>query len=328
MTAKKGFIILLLATLSAAAGIAQTAHNIWDPPYRQGIAAEVEDRIITFEEMRREMMPLIPRIRENSRNQAEFNRRMEELYFEILQNLIDRVIIVNEFRKREFNIPQSVIESHMDQILIEDFDNDRAKFHEYLQMIGKNVREYRRDLREQIIVGAMRGERRRSQSEISPERIERFYSENKLHFYEEEAIHMRVIMLRPLADESPDLMRQQIERVMNELSAGRDFADVAREFSQDNRRERGGDWGWIQRRDLREELVEAAFGLDIGEHSEPVRIGNQTFILYVEDIREEGIQPLAEVRERIEEILASQLERQSQEQWLERLRRNAYIKYY
>ncbi len=328
MTAKKGFIILLLATLSAAAGIAQTAHNIWDPPYRQGIAAEVEDRIITFEEMRREMMPLIPRIRENSRNQAEFNRRMEELYFEILQNLIDRVIIVNEFRKREFNIPQSVIESHMDQILIEDFDNDRAKFHEYLQMIGKNVREYRRDLREQIIVGAMRGERRRSQSEISPERIERFYSENKLHFYEEEAIHMRVIMLRPLADESPDLMRQQIERVMSELSAGRDFADVAREFSQDNRRERGGDWGWIQRRDLREELVEAAFGLDIGEHSEPVRIGNQTFILYVEDIREEGIQPLAEVRERIEEILASQLERQSQEQWLERLRRNAYIKYY
>ncbi|MCC5808436.1 MAG: peptidylprolyl isomerase [Opitutales bacterium] len=328
MTAKKGFIILLLATLATAAGIAQTAHNIWDPPFRQGIAAEVEDRIITFEEMRREMMPLIPRIRENSRSQSEFNRRMEELYFEILQNLIDRVIIVNEFRKREFNIPQSVIESHMDQILIEDFDNDRAKFHEYLQMIGKNVREYRRDLREQIIVGAMRGERRRSQSEISPERIERFYSENKLHFYEEEAIHMRVIMLRPLADESPDLMRQQIERVMNELASGRDFAEVAREYSQDNRRERGGDWGWIQRRDLREELVEAAFNLDIGQHSDPVRIGNQTFILYVEDIRDEGIQPLGEVRERIEEILANQLERQSQEQWLERLRRDAYIKYY
>lgn len=328
MTIHKSIFLFILATLAAAAGIAQTAHNIWDPPFRQGIAAEVEDRIITFEELRREMMPLIPRIREDARSTAEFNRRMQELYFEVLQNLIDRILIVTEFRRREFNIPQSVIESQMDQILIEDFENDRARFHEYLQSIGKNVREFRRDLRDQIIVGAMRGERRRSQSEISPERIERFYNENKLHFYEEEAIHMRVIMLRPLADESPDLMRQQIERVMSELSAGRDFADVAREFSQDNRRERGGDWGWIQRRDLREELVEAAFRLEIGEHSEPVRIGNQTFIIFVEDIRDEGIQPLAEVRERIEEILANQLARQSQEQWLERLRRDAYIKYY
>lgn len=321
-------VIFLSLLATCLTGLAQVAHNVWDPPFRQGIAAEVEEQIITFEELRREMTPLIPQIRESSRSRAEFTRRMEELYFEVLQNLIDRILIVKEFSKREFNIPQTYVENEFDRILIEDFDRDRARFLEYLDSIGKNVREFRADLRERIIVSVMRGEKRRSESQISPERIERFYSENKIHFYEEESVRLRIIMLRPLADESEDLMRQNIERVQEELNGGKEFADVARQLSQDSRRDRGGDWGWIKRSDLKDELSVVGFRLNIGQYSEPIQLGNQIFFLFVEDRRDEGIQPLNEVRERIEEILAGQLARQAQEQWLERLRRESYIKFY
>jgi peptidyl-prolyl cis-trans isomerase SurA len=319
---------LLFGITCGIAASAQTAHNIWDPPYRQGLAAEVENTVITFEELRREMAPLIPRIRESARSRAEFTTRMEELYFEVLQNLIDRVLIVEEFRKKEFNIPQTYIENEFDRILIEDFENDRARFLEYLDSQGKNVREFRSDLRERIIVSIMRSEKRKSQSQISPERIEQFYNENKINFYEEEAVKLRIIMLRPLADENPDQMRQTIDRIYEELDSGAEFADVARRYSQDSRRESGGDWGWIQRPDLRDELSAAAFLLEISEYSDPITMGDQVFILYAEDKRDEGIQPLNEVRDRIEEILASQLARQAQQQWIERLRREAYIRYY
>jgi peptidyl-prolyl cis-trans isomerase SurA len=317
-------ILLFIGTPLAA----QQAHNIWDPPYRQGIAAEVEDTIITFEELRREMMPLMPRIREASRSRAEFTQRMEELYFEVLQSLIDRELIVKEFREREFQLPQTVIENEFDRILIEDFENDRARFHEYLESQGKNVREFRRDLFHRIIVSIMRSEKRRSQSQISPERIEQFYTENKINFYEDEAVKLRLIMLRPLADEGPDQMRQTIEQVYEELESGLPFADAARRFSQDTRAERGGDWGWIKRADLRDELSGVAFDLEPGTWSEPVTISDQVFILFAEDRRDEGIQPLNEVRDRIEEILASQLARQVQEEWIERLRRDAHIRYF
>jgi peptidyl-prolyl cis-trans isomerase SurA len=319
---------LILALTAGLPAAAQTAHNIWDPPFRQGIAAEVENSIITFEELRREMAPLIPRIRESSRSRAEFTASMEELYFEVLQNLIDRVLIVEEFSKKEFNIPQTYVENEFDRILIEDFENDRARFLEYLESQGKNVREFRRDLRERIVVSIMRAEKRKSQSQISPERIEQFYNDNKINFYEEESVKLRIIMLRPLADENPDQMRQTIDRINEELAAGADFADVATRYSQDSRRERGGDWGWIRRPDLRDELSAVAFLLQPGEHSDPIPMGEQIFILYAEDKRDEGIQPLNEVRERIEEILASQLARQAQQQWIERLRREAYIRYY
>jgi peptidyl-prolyl cis-trans isomerase SurA len=320
--------LLCLALLPVTSITAQTAHNIWDPPFKQGIAAEVENTIITFEELRREMAPLIPRIRESSRSRAEFTQRMEELYFEVLQNLIDRVLIVEEFKKKEFNIPQTYIENEYDRILIEDFENDRARFLEYLESQGKNVREFRNDLRERIVVSIMRAEKRKSQSQISPERIEQFYNENKINFYEEEAVKLRIIMLRPLADENPDQMRQTIENIYGELKNGADFAGVAQKYSQDSRRERGGDWGWIQRPDLKDELSAVAFTLEKGAYSDPVTLGDQIFILFAEDKRDEGIQPINEVRDRIEEILASQLARQAQQQWLERLRREAYIRYY
>ncbi len=321
-------IICLLALFAGLPAAAQTVHNIWDPPYRQGIAAEVENSIITFEELRREMAPLIPRIRESSRSRAEFNKRMEELYVEVLMNLIDQVLIVEAFKEKEYQLPQTYIENEYDRILIEDFEGDRSRFLEYLESQGKNVREFRLDLRDRIIVSVMRAEKRKSQSQISPERIEQFYNENKINFYEEEAIKLRIIMLRPLADENPDQMRQTIDRIYEELKAGTPFDEVASKYSQDSRRDRGGDWGWIQRPDLKDELSAAAFALEKGTYSEPIKMGDQTFILYVEDKREEGIQPINEVRDRIEEILSSQLARQAQDQWIERLRREAYIRYY
>jgi len=326
LTKIAGFSVL--AGMLCSNAISQTAHNVWDPPFRQGIAAEVENTIITFEELRREMAPLIPRIRESPRSRAEFTRRMEELYFEVLQNLTDQILIVKEFGEKEYNIPQSYVENEFDRILIEDFENDRARFLEYLESQGKNVREFRADLRERIVVSVMRSEKRKSQSQISPERIEQFYNENKISFYEEEAVKLRIIMLRPLADENPDQMRQTQERVYADLESGKPFEEVARKYSQDSRRERGGDWGWIQRPDLKDELSAVAFALETGEYSDPVQLGDQIFILYVEDKRDEGIQPINEVRDRIEEILASQLARQAQQQWIERLRREAYIRYY
>ena len=116
--------------------------------------------------------------------------------------------------------------------------------------------------------------------------------------------------------------------IYEELGNGVSFDEVARQYSQDSRRDRGGDWGWIQRPDLKDELSAVAFALEEGEFSDPVELGDQIFILFAEEKREEGIQPINQVRDRIEEILASQLARQAQEQWIERLRREAYIRYY
>ena len=65
-----------------------------------------------------------------------------------------------------------------------------------------------------------------------------------------------------------------------------------------------------------------------GECSEPVITPEGCFLLYAEDRKYAGIQPLDEVRDQIERILVQQMSRETQRPWLERLRRNGYVKHF
>jgi peptidyl-prolyl cis-trans isomerase SurA len=174
----------------------------------------------------------------------------------------------------------------------------------------------------------MRDDLRRTTSEVSPERIREYHRENSVKFMQEEAVHLRLILLSPKTDEPTSVLMQEAERIIERLEAGEPFEALAREASDDEKAEEGGDWGWISRGDLRSELVEPAFSLEEGQHSEPVVVDGNVFILYVEKRRDEGVQPLENVRDEIEEAISAHLARRAQQRWLERLREEAYVKYF
>jgi peptidyl-prolyl cis-trans isomerase SurA len=300
-----------------------------DGRFENGIVADVEGRVITVGDVRRRLEPLLPQIAGAVASQEEFESQIEMIEDEIIQTLVDEVLIVRDFYSDEKRqIPNSIVENEMQERLVNEFDDDRAKFLAYLKSIGKTRAEYRQIIKEDIVVSWMRGQNRKSQSIVSPIKIENFYTENRDQYFQADGVHLRLILLKQIADENQSILNQTAETIMTRLRNGGSFADLAKEFSQDSRKNQGGDWGWIARNDLREELATAAFSLDAGEFGEPIKIGKEIFILKVEEKRLAGIQPLDEVREDIESKLASQMQRESQERWLERLRRNAYVRYF
>ncbi|RME69653.1 MAG: peptidylprolyl isomerase [Verrucomicrobia bacterium] len=327
---KYAAFVVALTTLAVSFASAQATGDVEvGARFANGIAAIVENRIITVGDIRREIQPLLPQIRMQSRTEAEFRKNIESVEDEIIQNLVDQVLIVKDFYSDEKRrIPPNIIDEEIEERIITQFEGDRSKFLEYLRAIGKTQREYRQLVTEEIIVGYMRGQMRKSEAVVSPVKIENFYVEHRDRFYQPDRAHIRLIKLSRIADEDEAILEQTAETILKRLEAGESFADLAREFSQDSRKEEGGDWGWLNREDLREELADAAFALEPGQHTEPIRLGDDIYILYLEDKRDAGIQPLEEVRDQIERILVSQMARQAQERWLERLRRNAYVRYF
>jgi peptidyl-prolyl cis-trans isomerase SurA len=293
-----------------------------------GIAAIAEGEIITVEELRRELEPIIPRLRVESRNAQEFSKRIDELSKEVLQNMIDRIIIVKAAEEKGLLLPESYIDQEYDEVIDRDFGGDRGRFLEYLRARGETARDFRRNIYKRVVVNVMRAETRRSQSEISPERIEEFYVKNKLRFYQEEALHLRQVILTPMASEGLVPLRQTAKEVINELDSGANFGDIARKYSQDEMSRKGGDWGWIERKDIRKELSDIAFGLEPTQYSQPIEIGGTIFILFAEDKRGEMIQPVAQVRDIIENVLVGEIARETQEKWLNDLRNDAYVRYF
>jgi peptidyl-prolyl cis-trans isomerase SurA len=297
--------------------------------FANGIVAVAEEKIITVADVMQEIGPLIPQLRNQARNEKEFQEGLERLQDDAIQNLIDRVLIVKEFRKDEKRqIPQQYIENAISEELAERFEGDRSKFLAFLRSKGQTIRDYRREVEENIIFQYMQGQQRKSQSIVSPVRIETYYNENKDRFYREDEVHLRLIQITRTDTETDATLSEQGKMILARFRAGEKFEDLAKQFSKDLKRSKGGDWGWLKRSDFRKEFSEAAFNLKKGEASEPILLPEGAFVLYAEDRRFAGIQPLDEVRDQIERVLVQQMGRAAQERWLERLRRNGYVKYH
>ncbi len=311
-----------------AAALSATADNL-NLRFANGIVAVVEDKIITVADVMREIIPLQQQIRTEARSQKEYDQRMEQLEDSVIQDLVDRVLIIKDFYKDEKrHIPESYVDNAISDRIAEQFDNDRAKFLAYLRSQGKTIRDYRKDVEEDIIYSYMRGQQRKSETIVSPVRIETYYKENKDKFYQEDQVHLRLIQLTRTQGETDETLQHEANLILQRFKAGEKFEDLAKEYSRDARRSKGGDWGWLKRSDFRSEFSDKAFALNKGEVSDAIILPEGCFLLYVEDRKYAGIQPIDDVRDQIERILVTQMSRASQEHWLERLRRNGYVKYY
>jgi peptidyl-prolyl cis-trans isomerase SurA len=331
----RGFRSIPLSLLAAGLLTAARAELANPPPdnlnlrYANGITAIAEDHIITVDDVRREIGPLIPEIQKQSHSEQEFNEKVEALQEDVIQNLIDRVLIVKDFYKDEKRkVPASYIDNQLAETIITQFDGDRSKFLAYLRSRGISQKDYRKELEEDMIYGYMRQQQSKSASTVSPVKIETFYKENKERFYQEDSVHLRLIQITRTADDTDDTLRTRAGEVITQLNTGADFGNLARQYSQDSRKGKGGDWGWQRRSDLRKEFSDVIFALDKGKHSDPILMPEGAFILFVEERKFAGLQPLDEVRPEIERVLVQQGSRQATERWLEKLRRNAYVKHF
>ena len=320
---------LFAAALTARAQLAAAPGDNLNQRYANGIVAIAEEKVITVDDVRREIGPLVGEIQRTSRSEQEFNEKLEALQEDVIQNLIDRVLIVKEFYKDEKRrVPASYIDNQLAETVITQFDGDRSKYLAYLRSRGISQKDYRREIEEDMIYSFMRGQQSKSGSTVSPTRIETYYNENKERFYQEDSVKLRLIQITRTPQDNDDSLKAKAATVVTELNAGSDFGDLARKYSQDSRKTKGGDWGWQRRSDLRKEFSEVIFTLKKGERSDPLITPEGAFLFLAEDRKYAGTLPIDEVRPEIEKSLIQQSSRKAMERWLEKLRRNAYVKHF
>lgn len=331
MTLRRSLSLLAFASAGLTSAFAQ--NDGLNMRFANGIAAIAEEKVITVDDIRREIAPFIAQIQRDARNEKEFNEKLESLQDSVIQDLIDKVLIIKEFRKEKDgkevrNIPRSFIDNRIADILSEQFDNDRSKFLAYLRSKGSTLREYRKEVEEDIIFHYMQQQQRKSQSVVSPVRIETFYRENKDRFFQEDSVHLRLIQLSRVDGATDTELMTKADAILAKFHGGAKFEELAQEYSQDSRRARGGDWGWVKRSDLKDDFKTPLFALKPGEVTAPVLLPEGCFLLFAEERKYAGNQAIDEVRDQIERLLVTQMARTSQERWLERLRRNGYVKHY
>lgn len=195
-----------------------------------------------------------------------------------------------------------------------DFENkvkiDDMALSEYF---SAHKEEFR--LAETISLSYLLYEPSRFEQEVAVEEgdLEKYYRRHLDRFDIPEQVRAAHVLIR-LAGDAGDIMRQQkrqlAEKVLAEARAGKDFAQLARQYSDDpGSAGKGGDLGYFPRGAMVAAFEEAAFNLKPGEISDIVETPFGLHIIKSDGRIEAGIKPLTEVADEIKTAVKAEKSR-------------------
>lgn len=313
MVSRSLAIVLSFVLLSLPA---RAAEEVLD-----GIAAVVNKEVITFSQVRELIAAREHNLRENFQGR-NLSSKVKDLRLSAINELIDRALVLQEFEKNKFNIPEYIIDDHVNTIIREQFNGDRQAFVRTLQAQGYTIQRFRKLETDKMIVQAMRQRNVKPTPPPSASEIEAYYHKNRADFSEPSEIKLRMIVLRSNNPDGRKIATDLRSRIRN----GADFARMAEMYSEDSTREQGGDWGWIGPTTLHEALAGPAFSLRAGEISPVIEIAGNHYLLYVEARKNGKPKPLAEVREEVLGRIVQERRQKVQSEWIATLRKKAYVK--
>ncbi len=297
-----------------------------EPQVVDGIAAVVNGDVITFSQVRMLSAPREKLLRSQFTGK-DLENKLKEVRQLALKDLIDRRLVIQAFKKESYQIPDHVVDQRVHEIIRESFGGDRNTFIKTLEAQNYSLGEFKEKEMERIIVQAMRSHNVKTNTVISPPKIDEYYKKHRAEFTTKEQIKLRMIMIAGQKDTgNAQAQKALAEEVLGKLAGGAEFAQTAQIYSEDSTRDNGGDWGWIERNTLAAPLEKFAFNMPVGRISNIIDYAGNFYILKVEDKRGGTTRSLAEARPDIEKKLIQDEAQQIQERWIAGLRQKAYIR--
>jgi peptidyl-prolyl cis-trans isomerase SurA len=293
-----------------------------------GIKAIVNDTVITYQQVEKNAGKAMELLQRQYGSQPElYRKKVTETLNDALEDLVQRQLILHEFKTAGYNLPETVLDQAVEERIRERFD-DRASLTKTLQTEHMTYEGLRQQIREQIVIEAMRSKNISSQIIISPQKIEAYYNEHKDEFKVEEQIRLRTIVLDADTAETQEGRKKLGQEILGKLKEGAAFAELAAIYSTGPYRNQGGDRGWVERSLLLKELADVAFSLKPGQHSDVIETGGACYLMQVEDYRPSQVKTLSEVREEIEKNLLIQERARRQKEWIDKLKTKTFVRYF
>ncbi len=297
-----------------------------------GIAAKVNGQVITKNEVSFLLSPIFAQLSTQfPRRGPEFMKQFEEAQKKVLQELIDRQIILDEFKKLGANINATVIDEEVKRQIQQLYGGDEAKFREELKKSRLTMEGYREMTREKMVVQAMRAQQFSDAPPALPNEVEQEYNKVKdsLRDVALDKISFQKIFI-PSGDSAnpkstPDTQLVLAEEITDKINKGADFSETAKTYSKDAFADKGGLQENVPRIDLSPEFAAIIFDAPTDKAVGPLLdpLGFTIIKIIKKDLG--PAPPLSKVRPMIEERVTRNKTSAQYERWIEARRKRAMI---
>ena len=245
----------------------------------------------------------------------------KEMERQVLDELIAQELLWQEAQRRGFIATAAEVDQVVEQ-LRKRYPTEQAYLFE-LQLGGFTPESYAEDVKHHISVRHLIEETLAKQVTVSKEDLHDAYVANLAQLVEPEQVQARHVLIKVAEDADEAAIaaaKTRIEQVLKEARQGADFAELAKQYSQDSTASAGGELGFVARGAFVPAFEAVAFALKPGEISDIVRTRFGFHIIKVEARREAHALSESEAAPTLQQYVASKKLQQAIQEQVQALR--------
>jgi parvulin-like peptidyl-prolyl isomerase len=311
---KKTLILLVAIALTGAAYGGELVEKI---------LVRVNDRLITNSEFEKRV--------DSAAHAPGASTDVSQIRREALQDMIKEKLLEERAKEMGVSAADDEIETAVERVKRQYNLATDQEFDAALASSNMTREDLKRQMRQTIILQKVIGRDVTSKLDISEDMLRLEYERQKEKLYrvpEQARVSEIVIRFAPSDPAARERAVARLEEARAKLAAGSPFAELAKEYSEGNARDRGGDLGTVSKGELLPALDAAVFSDPPQEYPPPALQPRSIHLFRVSDRKPAGFRPFAEVSEDLKKRIGENLYDKRFGEYVEKLRRDAFVKIY
>jgi parvulin-like peptidyl-prolyl isomerase len=254
---------------------------------------------------------------------------MAELKREALENLITRELLYQESRRRAITVPVAEVDHQLQQ-LKGQFANE-GQFVTTLAKLKMNEDQVREQVTRGLAIQRLIDELIGSKLTATDAELRVYYDQHPENFTEPSRVRLSHILLVDEKEFTPEMkraLRKKMTSIRERLVAGEDFGHLAREVSDCQSKNKGGDIGWFTPGQVSPTVEKAVSMLKVGELTDIVEDRFGLHIIKVTERKEAVLPPLAGIKDKVKAQLKQEKGQKELQPLVRKLRDGAKVELY
>src|SRR5690242_3540771 len=165
----------------------------------------------------------------------------------------------------------------------------------------KNKAKYQVPERRSVRYALLDTNQLRLSIQIPEDTLKQQYQANIQQYEVPDRVHLLQIMFKTFGktDAEVEEVKKRAEDVLKQAKKGAKFDELAKKYSEDATKDKGGDLGWVGHNQMAPELEKAAFSIGVGQISDLIRTQYGLHIIKVVEKETKHTKPFEEVKDSI-----------------------------
>ncbi len=291
------------------------------------VVAVVNDEVITQAEMDVFLRPIYEQYGKEMSGET-LEKALQEIRRRILNQMIEDKLVYQEAVRTGIEVKDEEVDKEFAELKAKM--EKPEELDQMLEREGLTLKALRERLKKQVMVRQLQDREIRSKVIVSPAEVEDFFKKNPNQFKIKERVRVRSLTIKKseeartkgLTDEKA---KQRIELLEQKIRLFRNFDQIVKDSSEDSHARQEGLGDWIERGSMIESIDEVIFKTSVGQLTGIVETPIGYHIFRIEAKEPEKIKTFEEAKDPIGGYLFRQKSDERFRDWMEEIKKAAYI---